>query len=140
MKSHGHYEIESVGRVLYVDATGPFNEDTVMEKRADLRAAIESLSPDPWGLFVIFREVSLFTPAAEAELVKVTVWRKKMGMAAIAAVFVDVMGPEILAAQMKRVHSAAGVASGIFETTAEARAWLLEKGFEVSNASRQFTD
>ena len=139
MKPHGIYTIESSGRILFVDATGPFNDEVIRRYLKELMAEIEALAPDPWAMFVIFRNVSLFTPEAERELTAVNKLRKDLGMEFIALVFLDIVGAEILRSQIDRIYESAGVEHAYFDSSAKAREWLAEKGYQVGKVSRQFT-
>ena len=129
MKSHGTYTIELVGRVLMIDAVGPFNEDAVKAYSKDLNTYIEKLAPDPWALCAVFRSESLFTPQAEEELKAVTRWRKEKGMKQVAVVFKDVKGLSILQDQMARIYEETNIPYAFFETKADAISWITPEAY-----------
>ena len=124
MKSHGRYTIETIGRMLSVDATGPFNDALIHDYQQDLKSSVEALSPEPWTMLVTLHDESLFTPEAEAELAKVMIWRKNMGMTKVGLMFVQTIGSDILKAQMTRMYDAAGVEHAYFDNIDDARIWL----------------
>ncbi|MCP4023037.1 MAG: hypothetical protein GY729_14445 [Desulfobacteraceae bacterium] len=135
MKSHGIYTIELRDRILYVDATGPFNEDAVKEYQKDLTAYIKKLSQHSWALCAVFRNESLFTPDAEEEMMAVTLWRKKMGMKAVAVIFNDIKGLNILKAQMERIYNTADIHHAFFYDSDFSRAfsWLSKMGYDIDS-------
>ncbi len=132
MKPHGTYSIELINRVLFVDATGPFNEDAVKNYSTDLKVFTEKLAPEPWALCAVFRNESLFTPEAEDQLTAVTEWRKEMGMKAVAIIFNEIKGLNILKAQMERIYRRADVPYSFFYDNAEAFSWLAKIGYQAN--------
>ena len=128
-ESHGTHTIKTAGKVLIVDVSGPFNEESVKEYQTDLESFVERLSSTPWALCGIFRNQGLLTPDAEASLIEVTRWRKERGMAVISVVLKDVKEPTILKAQMNRIYSVADIQCGYFDKMSDALSWLTEKGY-----------
>ena len=124
LKIHGRYKIETRGRVLSVDATGPYNEEIVYEYRRELIASVEALAPDPWSMLVILHAESVFTPAAEMELTKLIKWRITKGMNKVGLVFIQPIGSEVIESQMSRIYDTAGVEHAYFDTIDNARVWL----------------
>lgn len=129
MKPHGTYTIELVGKVLMIDASGPFNDDAVKGYSRDLKEFVEKLAPDPWALCAVFRGESLFTPEAEAELTAITLWRKEKGMKMVAVVFNSIKELSILRDQMARIYEKANIEYGFFNTKHDAFSWLARKGY-----------
>jgi hypothetical protein len=125
---HGQYDIQIQGRILLVDATGPFNEAIVKSYLGDLQTAVETLAPEPWALLAVFHDVSLFTPEAEAELIRVTRWRVGKGLSRCALTLIDIVGAEIVKDQLSRIYAAAGLEFEFFERIDDARQWLENQG------------
>ncbi len=129
MRPHGTYTIELLGRIILVDAVGPFNDDAVKKYARDLSTFAEKLAPTPWALCAVFRNECLFTPDAEAELTAVTQWRKEMGMSVVAVVFKEVKERTILQAQMERVYKTTDLQYDFFNEKCDALSWLAQKGY-----------
>lgn len=129
MEPHGTYTIDLLGRVLMVDAKGPFNDDAVRDYSRDLAAFMERLAPDPWVLCAVFRNESLFTPEAEAELLAVTRMRVKKGMDAVAVVFKDIKCTRIAQDQLERIYQTADIRHAFFHEKQDALSWLSRQGY-----------
>ena len=124
VEAHGSYTIETTGRILTVEGTGPFNEALVREYRRDLEASVEALSPDPWVMLLTLHDLSLCTPEAEAELDEVLKWRSSMGMTKGGLLFHRTVGTEILKERLTLLYVAAGVEFAFFDHIDDARMWL----------------
>jgi len=129
MRPHGQYRIETRQRVLLVDATGPFNDRLIRDYLEELTANVLALEPAPWVMQVVVRDLSLFTPEAEQELMAASLLQQARGLRAVAIVLVEIVGETIVKAQMRRICGVMGLEPEFFEQPTQARDWLATQGF-----------
>ena len=124
MKLQSLFTIRTIDRVLFVDATGPFNEAVINRYQRELIASVEALSPEPWGMILTLHNESLFTPETEAELIKVIQWRMAFGMTKVGLLTTHIASSDEVKAQMTRMYVAAGVVHAFFDDSNDALDWL----------------
>ncbi len=122
--AHGSYTIEQQNNILIVDAQGPFDEVTAERYHQDIMQLTENMSNKPWGSLITFRGTSVFTPEAEVQLRKTTLYRQKKGMIAIAAVILDNAYADIQQMQLQRIYQDFQMEFHVFSDTDSATTWL----------------
>ncbi|RCU49527.1 MULTISPECIES: hypothetical protein [Corallincola] len=135
MEQHGEYSIQCQGRILLVDAKGPWNEELIVSYKADMLAVIRELSPNPWACIIIVHGTGLMTPEAEKEMASLVKMRKALGLTSTAMVTGDTAVKSIVRAQFERVYCGAGINYCFCDTQAQAYEWLASIGFERERVS-----
>ena len=126
LATKGKYKITPDGQLLVVDAHGPFTEDVTENYLNDMYSACRVFAGQPWGLLATFYGNSVFTPEAEAALVKVTRYRVEHGMIANASVILDSNLADIQQMQLKRIYHACDVTFHVFANIEAAKNWLTD--------------
>lgn len=121
---HGIFEVKVEGNCLFVDATGPFNEELTKHYQSAIEVCIEKLEASSWDQVITLRHLSLFTPEAEAVLINTLVNRKKRGLKNCAVVLIDIEGKSLITHQMHKIYQTAGVKHEFFESIKQAKHWL----------------
>ena len=124
---HGRIEVHPHGRVVYFEATGPFNAEAVAVMRKAYTPIMASMAAGgPFGHVSTFRGSMLATPEAfEAFATLLEDWRQSGVLPAVNAYVVplDVEGRNFV---LPRYAAAFPVTSrfAAFEQLAEAEAWV----------------
>jgi len=126
LAAEGKYKIKPDGQILVVDAHGPFTEDITEQYLEDMYDACKALSGKPWGLLATFYGNSVFSPDAEAALIKMTKYRVEHGMIANASVIIDSNLADIQQMQLKRIYHACDVTFHVFADIHAAKSWLTD--------------
>mgnify|MGYP000054437373 CR=1 FL=1 len=124
--AHGRYHIEQQDNILLVDAQGPFNEITAENYHQDITKITKQMSPEPWGSLITFRGNSIFTPDAEEQLKKTTLYRQKKGMVAIAVVIINSAYADMQQMQLQRIYQDCQIDFHVFTDSHSAKLWLSE--------------
>lgn len=120
----GEYSIASQSNILQVDAFGPFNNSVTEQYIDDMYQACEQFSSEPWGLLISFHGNSVFSPEAEAALIKVNRYRVKHGLIASASVLIDSSTADIQQLQLRRIYQACNITFYVFSDVDSAKSWL----------------
>lgn len=126
-EQHGIYAVEVKGKVMIVDAQGPFNDELVKSYTQAVKSAVMHLSGEAWGQIIILRGLSLFTPDAEQLLYDVTVWRKEHNLSASAVLMLNTEAKELVRSQISRIYEKASIEYGFYEDIESAMTWLQAK-------------
>jgi hypothetical protein len=121
---HGLFEVKTEGKLLLVNAIGPFNEELLIKYENALESCIQSLEAAPWNQIITLHQLSLFTPEAEEILTKTLVNRTSRGLGACAVVFQNVEAESLVTAQMSRCYKNAKVTHRFFNSIDDAKKWL----------------
>jgi hypothetical protein len=65
---HGLFKVKVEGKLLLVDATGPFNEELLIKYQKALESCIQTLELSEWNQIITLHQLRLFTPEAEQVL------------------------------------------------------------------------
>jgi hypothetical protein len=123
-KEHGLFEVKIEGKILLVDATGPFNEELIIKYKKALESCIQNLEISKWNQIITLHEFSLFTPEAEQSLTQTLINRRTRGLIASAVVFVDIEGESLIKVQMSNCYNKAGVKHQFMSSVDDAKKWL----------------
>ena len=123
-KEHGVFEVKIEGKSLFVDATGPFNEELIIKYERALESCIQSLEVSKWNQIITLHQFSLFTPEAEQALTQSLINRKARGLMASAVVFVNIEGESLIKAQMSHCYNKASVNHEFTSSIDDATIWL----------------
>ena len=118
------YKITAQDNILFVDASGPFDFDTMLQYKSETLEAIEKLKHKPWGCIACFHGSGVFSPEAEEELVLLTRERMRKNMAALATVIQDSGQADIQQMQLSRVYESCNTKYHIFSDVKAAKTWL----------------
>ena len=55
---HGIFEVKIEGNLLLVDATGPFNEELIIQYEKALKTCIQSLEASEWNQVITLHQMS----------------------------------------------------------------------------------
>ncbi|TPH13433.1 hypothetical protein [Litorilituus lipolyticus] len=123
-EEHGIFEVKVEGRLLLVEATGPFNEELINQYQSALKSCINTLQGSSWNQVITLHDMSLFTPEAEQALTHSLIERHNKGLESCGVVIGDVNCKALVSAQMSRCYQKANVKHKYFTTLEEAKAWL----------------
>ncbi|QOL26707.1 hypothetical protein LP316_05250 [Thalassotalea sp. LPB0316] len=118
------YKITAQGNILFVDASGPFDFETMLEYKSETLDAVEKIKDKPWGCIACFHGGGVFSPEAEEELIALTKERMKKNMAALATVLQDSQQADIQQMQLSRVYERCNTKYHIFSDVKAAEQWL----------------
>ncbi|OUR77166.1 hypothetical protein A9Q75_15725 [Colwellia psychrerythraea] len=121
---HGLFEVKIEGKLLLVDATGPFNEELLIQYEKALETCIHTLEISEWNQVIILHQLSLFTPEAEQVLTNTVINRRSRGLIACAIVLINVEGESLIKTQMSRCYDRARVKHNFTTSIHEANKWL----------------
>lgn len=121
---HGIYEVKVEAGILLVDATGPFNEETIISYQKALESCVKQLENGKWDQIVILHQLSLFTPEAEQMLTKSLMARKLRGLENCAVVDANLISKDLVMKQMSRCYDAAEIPHQYFNNLIDAKRWL----------------
>lgn len=119
-----NYSIAAKANILQVEVFGPFNGQVTEKYIEDMYGACEQFSGQPWGLLISFHGNSVFSPEAEAALIKVNKYRVKHGLIANASVLIDSNTADIQQLQLRRIYQTCNVNFYVFSDISNARSWL----------------
>lgn len=121
---HGTFSITTQDRIVYVDATGPFNKELIRSFDTALQHCVRPLVGKPWAEVAILRLESAYTPAALIELEQSMCRRSSEGMVAIAVVFIEAESRLLIEHQLHSVFSQFGCLSyAFFDDIGPASHW-----------------
>ena len=126
--AHGEYSIRRCGRVVRVDAWGPWNLERTIDYAQRLKSCMDEM-PKPFGMLMVSHLQPILGPEGEAVLSENVRTRVLMGCAAQATVLLDPQTVSVAEAQYRRVYVPAGLRYSIFYEIAPAAQWLIENGF-----------
>ena len=129
--AHGEYSIRTSGRMLRVDAYGPWNLERTRDYAQNLTSCMAQM-PRPFGMLLISHRQPILGPDGEAALAETVRARVLLGCVAQATVLLDSATVVVAEAQYRRVYVPAGLRYAIFYEIAPAEQWLVENGFRMS--------
>ena len=121
---HGIFEVKTEGKLLRVDATGPFNEELIIQYEKALESCIQTLEVSQWNQVITLHQLSLFTPEAEKVLTNTLINRKSRGLIACVIVLLDVEVESLIKTQMSRCYDRACVKHTFTSSISDAEKWL----------------
>jgi len=121
---HGVFKISVEAKLLFIDATGPFNEESVKHYNKDLESCIVQLEASQWNQIVSFHKMSIFTPEAEGRLTETLIKRRSRGLIACAVILADVDYKSSVKEQLSRCYRSAEVEHQYFDSMAKAQQWI----------------
>ena len=121
---HGVFEVKIEDKILLVDATGPFNEELILQYEKSLESCIKYLETSKWNQIITLRQFSLFTPEAEQKLTQTLKKRRSRGLVACAVVLKNIEGESLIKTQISRCYKCAGVKYEFTTSVHDAKKWL----------------
>ncbi len=126
--AHGEYSMRKCGRVLRVDAWGPWNLERTIDYVQNLKSCMEVM-PNPFGMLLVSHLQPVLGPEGEAALMESVRTRVELGCSAQATVLLERATIGVAEAQYRRVYIPLGLRYAIFREIAPAAQWLIENGF-----------
>ncbi|MBW8190201.1 hypothetical protein K0504_04055 [Neiella marina] len=125
--AHGIFSVHIDNNLLFTDATGPFNEELIIQYQQALETCITALEQQgKWYQRVMLHELSLMTPDAEAIFTQSLKDRKARGLCGCAVVLETPEAQNLIEEQFGRAYRAANVTARFFTALEPANAWLKE--------------
>jgi len=121
---HGLFEVKIEGKLLLVDATGPFNKELLIQYEKALDTCIRTLEVSEWNQVITLHQLSLFTPEAEQVLTNTVINRRSRGLIACAIVLMNVEGESLIKTQMSRCYDHARVKHNYTASIHDANKWF----------------
>jgi hypothetical protein len=125
---HGNFVLRSRGRVLRVDAWGPWNLECTTDYARCLLDCAREL-PRPFAILAVSHIQPILSPEAEAVLQDNVRGRVALGCVAQATVLQEQPGLLIARSRYERMYLAEGIPHELFNTIADAQRWLNQLGF-----------
>ena len=126
--AHGKFSVRSCGRVVRVDAWGPWNREQTLDYAQQLGTCIATMRR-PFAMLSVWHAEPLLGPDVEAVLKDSVRQRASMGCVAQATVLLDRSAAVVAEAQYRRVYFHEGLRCGIFQEVTPAIGWLISRGF-----------
>jgi hypothetical protein len=126
--AHGKYTMRRCGRVIRVDAWGPWNREQTSDYAQHLKKCMETVR-SPFAVLSVWHAEPLLGPEVEAVLKESVRERASLGCVAQAAVLLDPSAAIVAEAQYRRIYAHEGLRCGIFHDLAPAIGWLISRGF-----------
>jgi len=135
--AHGEYTLKRCGRVVRVDAWGPWNVECAADYTRQLRACMEAM-PKPFGMIMVSHVQPILSPEAE-EVLRLNIrHRVLLSCSAQATVFLDPSTELLAKLQYRHLYALEGLRHAIFHAVAPAAQWLIDCGFtDVKGLRRQ---
>lgn len=121
--AHGEFTLQIKGDILFVDATGPFNEETASQYVVKYQDHITRYRPKLQLSHL--HGSSIFSPEIEESIAQLHKWSAQMGLRAEAVVLdTDQNEHAILMTQAKNIFSDIKTTYKFFDSKEEAMSWL----------------
>lgn len=124
--AHARYSIRRCGRVVRVDAWGPWNVEHTLDYVQHLKTCMETMRT-PFAMLSVSHVQSLLGPDSEEVLKESLRQRALMGCVAQATALLDFS--TLAEAQYRRIYLHEGLRCGIFHEIAPAVSWVISRGF-----------
>lgn len=128
LAAHGKYSVRSCGRVVRVDAWGPWNRELTFDYAEHLQTCIATMRR-PFAMLSVWHAEPLLGPDVEVVLKDSVRQRASLGCVAQATVLLDRSVAMIAEAQYRRVYLQEGLRCGVFQEMTPAIGWLISRGF-----------
>lgn len=126
--AHGEYTLRRCGRVVRVDAWGPWNAERTTDYAEQLKACMQAM-PKPFGMMMVSHVQPILSPEAE-EILRANIrQRVLLGCSAQATVFLDHITVFLAQTQYRHMYALEGLRHAIFYAVAPATQWLIDCGF-----------
>jgi hypothetical protein len=127
-EAHGNFILRTQGRILRVDAWGPWNLECTLAYSQRMIEFIRRMEA-PYAILAVSHEQPILSPESEKILQDNVRQRVDLGCGAQATVLTERSGQRIAQSQYQRIYTAEGIPYGLFTNLRDAREWLMECGF-----------
>jgi hypothetical protein len=124
---HGESELYFEDNILLIEATGPWNIETMTDANKRVMPLIDKLSAGPWGALIIIYGEPIYVPDAATYLVGTIKELKKRGRIASAIMVEESNDPKFAKRHMSSIFEQAGETFRFFKQKQEAKSWLVQK-------------
>ncbi len=124
--AHGKYSIRTCGRVVRVDAWGPWNVEQTLDYIQHLKTCMGTMRK-PFAMLSVSHVQPVLGPESEEVLKESVRQRALLDCVAQATVLLDFS--TVAEAQYRRIYNLEGLRCGIFHEIAPGVSWLIIRGF-----------
>lgn len=124
-RAHGGFNIDIDGRIVVIEAEGPFNIELTQSFGPVAADFTERMRGAPWGVLVIANGDFLLTPEAEEAMREAEARYEDGGRRVTAFVIGGAPWSQIVRSQWQRVYAHNARKPEFFDDQDSARAWLL---------------
>lgn len=124
-KAHGEFKIQIDGRIVVIEAEGPFNIELTQSFGPVAAEFTERMRGAPWGVLVIADGDFLLTPEAEEAMREAEARYEDGGRRVTAFVIGGAPWSQIVRSQWQRVYANNARQPQFFDDLSSARDWLL---------------
>lgn len=124
-RAHGGFKIDIDGRIVVIEAEGPFNLELTQSFGPVAAEFTERMRGAPWGVLVIANGDFLLTPEAEEAMREAEARYEDGGRRVTAFVIGGAPWNQIVRSQWQRVYSNNARQPQFFDDSVSAREWLL---------------
>lgn len=134
---HGDYIVTRCGEVMLTHAYGPWNAECVDNFVMDYRSKSMAMHGTKWSDIIIVKGESLLIPEAELKLHERISAVHHLGLCHSALVIGASTVKSTSRMQMDRIFSKTGLEYAIFELYEQAKAWILQAGYQFDERAAQ---
>ncbi len=127
----GWYEFKRLGQIMCIRVCGTLNDEEVDQYKRDVGKALAPLVGRPWGVLLQVEGMTVLTPYAEREFIKMVSQRKDYGMLGTAVVTGEAAIPLLIRQQLTRIYQGHGFALAFFDSDEAALEWLQQLGCQT---------
>jgi hypothetical protein len=125
--SHGKLNAKREGNILYLEGTGPWNLESLLEAGKGVKADLEELYQAPWGVLSVMHGEAAYLPDAQAHLIEVIAEEKTKHRVATALVVIGSSLPTFAKGHLSQIYQKAGEHFAFFDDIDTARQWLIKQ-------------
>jgi hypothetical protein len=124
---HGTINLDIEERILFVEGSGPWNMESIIESGERVLPLLEKLAGSPWGALVILHGEPIYVPDAAEYLSMSIKKQKKQGRVATAVIVDESDSPEFAKRHISEIYDNAGEIFRFFADREEAKWWLIQR-------------
>jgi hypothetical protein len=125
--AHGEYRITFDGHIILVEASGPWNKETILSYVEEIKTLQAKVSGSCLGIIYALKGESIVTPDAKVVLQKLQQWRVKEGyVCPTAFVFLDEEERAFYEALFRDIHKNSTMPPRFFTSVEQAKKCLMK--------------
>lgn len=123
-EAHGTWNIDSDGRVLMIEGTGPWNLESLQQSARQVEPFIQRLRGKPWAAMVILHGECIYVPAAGEKLAEILRDETALGRVATALLVNDCFSPNFAKEHISHIYDQGDHPYAFFDDIDLARRWI----------------
>lgn len=123
-EAHGTWNIDSDGRVLLIEGTGPWNLESLQQSAQLVQPFLQRLKGSPWAAMVILHGECIYVPAAGQKLAEILQFESEEGRVATALLVNDCYSPNFAKEHISNIYDKGNHPYAFFDDIDLARNWL----------------